>query len=36
VDRFTSDQDQKYKMITGPCYTYRRIHFTSRNASCFW
>jgi len=31
MDRFTLDQNNHR-----PPYTYRRIYFTSRNASCFW
>jgi len=32
-NRFTSNRDQN---DSGPFYTHRRIHFTSKNASYLW
>jgi len=29
-------RQSKTKMISGPFYTYRRIHFTSGNTTFFW
>jgi len=34
--KFIDLRQTKIKMINGPFYTYRRIHFTSKNASVFW